>query len=41
MNRPAAHKVLNSKIIKIMVELWDRVDNYPDVRCQILTGAGV
>ncbi|EUA87043.1 enoyl-CoA hydratase/isomerase family protein [Mycobacterium ulcerans str. Harvey] len=27
-------------MMQIMVEAWDRVDNDPDIRCCILTGAG-
>ncbi len=27
-------------MMRIMVQAWDRVDNDPDIRCCILTGAG-
>ncbi|MGH3969619.1 MAG: enoyl-CoA hydratase-related protein, partial [Mycobacterium sp.] len=40
LNRPAARNALSSEMMQIMVEAWDRVDNDPDIRCCILTGAG-
>ncbi|AGZ50855.1 crotonase/enoyl-CoA hydratase family protein [Mycobacterium kansasii] len=40
MNRPHARNALSSEMMQIMVEAWDRVDNDPDIRCAILTGAG-
>lgn len=40
MNRPAARNALSSEMMRIMVQAWDRVDNDPDIRCCILTGAG-
>lgn len=40
MNRPAARNALSTEMMRIMVQAWDRVDNDPDIRCCILTGAG-
>ncbi|MGO8850236.1 crotonase/enoyl-CoA hydratase family protein, partial [Mycobacterium sp.] len=40
LNRPHARNALSTEMMQIMVEAWDRVDNDPDVRCCILTGAG-
>ncbi|WP_293052026.1 crotonase/enoyl-CoA hydratase family protein [Mycobacterium sp.] len=40
MNRPAARNALSGEMMRIMVEAWDRIDNDPDIRCAILTGAG-
>ena len=40
LNRPSARNALSSEMMQIMVEAWDRVDNDPDIRCCILTGAG-
>lgn len=40
LNRPAARNALSGEMMRIMVEAWDRVDNDPDIRCCILTGAG-
>ncbi|RRO17533.1 crotonase/enoyl-CoA hydratase family protein [Saccharopolyspora rhizosphaerae] len=40
MNRPEAKNALSGEMIKIMVEAWDRVDNDPDIRACVLTGAG-
>ncbi|EUA23269.1 enoyl-CoA hydratase EchA1 domain protein [Mycobacterium xenopi 4042] len=40
LNRPAARNALSSEMMAIMVEAWDRIDNDPDIRCAILTGAG-
>ncbi len=40
MNRPAARNALSGEMLSIMVESWDRVDNDPDIRSCILTGAG-
>jgi enoyl-CoA hydratase len=40
LNRPEARNALSAEMLSIMVAAWDRVDNDPDVRCCILTGAG-
>ncbi|MFW0795138.1 crotonase/enoyl-CoA hydratase family protein [Gordonia sp. CPCC 205515] len=40
MNRPEARNALSAEMMAIMVEAWDRVDNDPDIRVAILTGAG-
>ena len=40
MNRPEARNALSSEMLSIMVEAWDRVDNDPEIRSCILTGAG-
>src|SRR5580700_5618242 len=40
MNRPHARNALSGPMMAIMKEAWDRVDDDPDVRSCILTGAG-
>ena len=40
LNRPEARNALSTEMLSIMVEAWDRVDNDPDIRTCILTGAG-
>jgi enoyl-CoA hydratase len=40
LNRPAARNALSTEMLSIMAAAWDRVDNDPDIRCCILTGAG-
>ena len=40
MNRPEARNALSGEMLSIMVEAWDRVDNDPDIRVCVLTGAG-
>ena len=40
MNRPEVRNALSGPMMAIMREAWDRVDNDPDVRVCILTGAG-
>ena len=40
LNRPGARNALSTEMLSIMVAAWDRVDNDPDVRTCILTGAG-
>ena len=40
MNRPETRNALSGEMLSIMVEAWDRVDNDPDIRVCILTGAG-
>lgn len=40
MNRPEARNALSSEMMRIMVEAWDRVDEDPEIRVAILTGAG-
>jgi enoyl-CoA hydratase/carnithine racemase len=40
LNRPEARNALSTEMLLTMVEAWDRVDNDPDIRCCILTGAG-
>jgi enoyl-CoA hydratase len=40
MNRPDARNALTGPMMAIMQQAWDQVDNDPDVRSCILTGAG-
>jgi enoyl-CoA hydratase/carnithine racemase len=40
LNRPEARNALSTEMLSIMVEAWDRVDNDPQIRSCILTGAG-
>jgi enoyl-CoA hydratase len=40
MNRPERLNALTGEMILIMVGAWDRVDDDPDIRSCILTGAG-
>ena len=40
LNRPEARNALSTEMLSIMVDAWDRVDDDPDIRCCILTGAG-
>jgi enoyl-CoA hydratase len=40
MNRPEVRNALSGPMMAIMREAWDRVDNDPEVRVCILTGAG-
>ncbi|MDX1510357.1 MAG: crotonase/enoyl-CoA hydratase family protein [Nitriliruptorales bacterium] len=40
MNRPEAKNALSGEMLTIMAEAWDMIDEDPDVRCAILTGAG-
>ncbi|MEU7476735.1 crotonase/enoyl-CoA hydratase family protein [Lentzea sp. NPDC042327] len=40
MNRPEARNALSGPMMAIMREAWDRVDDDPDVRVCVLTGAG-
>jgi enoyl-CoA hydratase len=40
MNRPEARNALSGEMIGIMVEAWDRVDEDPEIRSCVLTGAG-
>src|SRR4029078_11344930 len=40
LNRPEARNALSTEMLSIMVEAWDRVDDAPDIRRRILTGAG-
>jgi enoyl-CoA hydratase len=40
LNRPEARNALSTEMLSIMVTAWDRVDNDPDVRTCVLTGAG-
>jgi len=40
MNRPEARNAITGEMMAILVEAWDRVDNDPDIRCCVLTGAG-
>jgi enoyl-CoA hydratase len=40
LNRPPARNALSTEMLSIMVEAWDRVDNDPEIRSCILTGAG-
>ncbi|GAA5044697.1 crotonase/enoyl-CoA hydratase family protein [Nocardia callitridis] len=40
MNRPEARNALSGEMMAIMREAWDQVDNDPEIRVAILTGAG-
>lgn len=40
LNRPEARNALSGEMMRIMVEAWDRVDEDPEIRTCILTGAG-
>ena len=40
LNRPQARNALSGPMMAIMKEAWDRVDNDPQIRVCILTGAG-
>ncbi|MBF6070318.1 crotonase/enoyl-CoA hydratase family protein [Nocardia farcinica] len=40
MNRPEARNALSGEMMAIMNDAWDQVDNDPDIRAAILTGAG-
>jgi len=40
MNRPEARNALSGEMMSIMNEAWDRVDEDPEIRVAILTGAG-
>ncbi|MEU3270777.1 crotonase/enoyl-CoA hydratase family protein [Saccharomonospora sp. NPDC006951] len=40
MNRPSARNALTGEMMAIMVEAWDRVDEDPEIRSCVLTGAG-
>src|ERR1700761_2094528 len=40
LNRPEARNALSTEMLSVMVEAWDRVDNDPEIRTCILTGAG-
>lgn len=40
MNRPQARNALSGEMMRIMEQAWDQVDEDPDIRVAILTGAG-
>lgn len=40
MNRPEARNALSGEMMAIMRDAWDRVDEDPEIRVAILTGAG-
>jgi enoyl-CoA hydratase len=40
LNRPEARNALSSEMLAIMNEAWDQVDNDPEIRVAVLTGAG-
>src|SRR4051794_30094338 len=40
MNRPRARNAFSGAMLAIMREAWDRVDQDPDIRVCVLTGAG-
>lgn len=40
MNRPEARNALSAEMMEIMRDAWDRVNDDPEVRVAILTGAG-
>lgn len=40
MNRPEKRNALSGEMLAIMADAWDRVNEDPDVRVAILTGAG-
>ena len=40
LNRPEARNALSTEMLSIMVDTWNRVDEDPEIRTCILTGAG-
>lgn len=40
LNRPEAKNALSAEMTRIMTEAWNRVDEDPEIRCCVLTGAG-
>ena len=40
MNRPQARNALTGEMLTIMGECWDRIDEDPEIRSAVLTGAG-
>jgi enoyl-CoA hydratase len=40
MNRPQARNALSGPMMALLQQAWDRVDNDPEIRACILTGAG-
>ena len=40
LNRPEARNALSTEMLSIMVDAWNRVDEDPEIRTCILTGAG-
>ena len=40
MNRPEARNALSGEMLAIMADAWDRVNDDPEIRVCILTGAG-
>ncbi|NKY50138.1 crotonase/enoyl-CoA hydratase family protein [Nocardia vermiculata] len=40
LNRPAVRNALSGEMLDLMVQAWDMVDNDPEIRSCILTGAG-
>jgi enoyl-CoA hydratase len=40
MNRPRARNALSGPMMALMREAWDQVDNDPEIRVAVLTGAG-
>ncbi|MFI5495201.1 crotonase/enoyl-CoA hydratase family protein [Actinoplanes sp. NPDC051859] len=40
MNRPSARNALSAEMMAIMRDAWDRVDEDPELRVAVLTGAG-
>ena len=40
MNRPEARNALSGEMLAIMTDAWDRVNEDPEIRVCILTGAG-
>ncbi len=40
MNRPAARNAISGEMMAIMLSAWDRVDQDPEIRACVLTGAG-
>jgi len=40
MNRPHARNAITGEMLGLMAEAWDRVDENPEIRSCILTGAG-
>src|SRR6202044_2347587 len=40
LNRPEARNALSGPMMALMRQAWDQVDDHPDIRVCILTGAG-
>lgn len=39
LNRPARRNAITGEMMALMVDAWDRVDQDPEIRCAVITGA--